>query len=207
MGAPPFGRPASMTVLAIREADGPLTARETLRELLHDATEFMLGWDCIAPLKAQLGQPFRVIEARLQAAVDARYQLPPWTAEDYASHMRADRLAAACEAYPVVGWSRTDMDEALGIEIPPALRRSCSSERVCSLGAVAAPGGAGSPHGALSRARLRVPVQHVAIPNARLRTRAEPFSDAILTSSIPRFSVSQTLSAQFRNGALRAKLK
>ena len=111
----------SLTVLAIREAEGPLTAQEGLRELLHDATEFMLGWDCIAPLKAQLGEPFRELEARLQAAVDARYRLPSWTAEDYAKHKRADRLAAASEAFHVVGWSRTDMVEALGIEIHPLL--------------------------------------------------------------------------------------
>ena len=111
----------SLTVLAIREAEGPLTAREALRELLHDAAEFMLGWDCIAPLKAQLGQPFRQLEARLQAAVDARYRLPQWTAEDYAKHKRADRLAAASEAFHVVGWSRTDVVEALGIQIHPLL--------------------------------------------------------------------------------------
>jgi hypothetical protein len=92
-----------------------------LRELLHDATEFMLGWDCIAPLKAQLGAPFRQLEARLQAAVDARYRLPQWTAEDYAKHKRADRLAAASEAFHVVGWSRAEMVEALEIEIPPLL--------------------------------------------------------------------------------------
>ena len=75
-GASQWGHPLSvaqhsLTVLAIREAEGPLTAQEGLRELLHDATEFMLGWDCIAPLKAQLGAPFRQLEARLQAAIDA----------------------------------------------------------------------------------------------------------------------------------------
>ncbi len=111
----------SLTVLAIREAEGPLTAQEGLRELLHDSAEFVLGWDCVAPLKAQLGAPFRELETRLQAAVDARYQLPTWTAEDYARHKRADRLAAASEAFHVVGWSRTDMVEELGIEIPPLL--------------------------------------------------------------------------------------
>jgi len=120
MGSSPFRRPAQLDRPRDPRADGPLTAREGLRELLHDATEFMLGWDCIAPLKAQLGQPFRVLEARLQGAVDARYQLPPWTAEDYAKHKRADRLAAASEAFHVVGWSRTDM-EALGIESKPLL--------------------------------------------------------------------------------------
>ena len=111
----------SLSVLAIREAEGPLTAGEALRELLHDATEFMLGWDCITPLKAELGEPFRRLEARLQAAVDARYRLPAWTAGSYARHKRADRLAAASEAFHVVGWSRTDMVEALGIAIAPLL--------------------------------------------------------------------------------------
>ena len=125
-GASRWARPLSvaqhsLTVLAIREAEGPLTAREGLRELLHDATEFMLGWDCIAPLKAQLGAPFRQLEVRLEAAVEARYRLPPWSAEGYAKHKRADRLAAASEAFHVVGWSRTDMVEALGIAIPPLL--------------------------------------------------------------------------------------
>jgi uncharacterized protein len=125
-GASRWARPLSvaqhsLTVLAIREAEGPLTAAGALRELLHDATEFMLGWDCIAPLKAQLGEPFGELEARLQAAINARYRLPPWAAEDYVKHKRADRLAAASEAFHVVGWSRTDMVEALGIAIPPLL--------------------------------------------------------------------------------------
>jgi uncharacterized protein len=109
----------SLTVLAIREAEGPLTPAEALRELMHDATEFMLGWDCIAPLKAALGAPFRELEARLQAVVDARYRLPAWTAGAYAKHKRADRLAAASEAFHVVGWSRLDMVEALRIEMAP----------------------------------------------------------------------------------------
>jgi 5'-deoxynucleotidase YfbR-like HD superfamily hydrolase len=73
----------SLTVLTIRKAEGPLTPGEALRELLHDATEFMLGWDCITPLKAQLGKPFRDLEARLQSAIDTRYQLPEWTLEAY----------------------------------------------------------------------------------------------------------------------------
>jgi 5'-deoxynucleotidase YfbR-like HD superfamily hydrolase len=112
----------SLTVLAIREAEGSLTPGEALRELLHDAPEFMLGWDCITPLKAQLGKPFRDLEARLQSAIDTRYQLPEWTSETYAIHKRADRLAAASEAFHVVGWSRADMRKTLRIaEVP--LRR------------------------------------------------------------------------------------
>ena len=111
----------SLTVLTIREADGALTPGEALRELLHDATEFMLGWDCITPLKAQLGEPFRALDARLQSAIDTRYRLPEWTPEAYAIHKRADRLAAASEAFHVVGWSRVDMRKTLRIAEVPLL--------------------------------------------------------------------------------------
>ena len=42
----------SLAVLALREAEGPLTAREALREILHDATEALVGgFDCV-PIKA-----------------------------------------------------------------------------------------------------------------------------------------------------------
>ena len=111
----------SLTVLTIREGDGALTPGEALRELLHDATEFMLGWDCITPLKAQLGEPFRALEARLQSAIDIRYRLPEWTPEAHAIHKGADRLAAASEAFHVVGWRRVDMRKILRIAEPPLL--------------------------------------------------------------------------------------
>jgi hypothetical protein len=111
----------SLTVLTIREADGALTPGEAARELLHDATEFMLGWDCITPLKAQLGEPFRALEARLQSAIDTRYRLPEWTPEAHAIHKRADRLTAASEAFHVVGWSRVDMRKILRIAEAPLL--------------------------------------------------------------------------------------
>ena len=102
----------SLAVLALREAEGPLTAREALREILHDATEPLVGgWDCIAPLKPHLGPAFEQLDRRLQAAVDQRYQLPAWTGDTYARHKHADRLAAASEAFHVVGWSLTDMQD------------------------------------------------------------------------------------------------
>ena len=54
------------------------------------AVEFMLGWDYIAPLKAR-----------------------SWASHSANSkHKEADRLAAASEAFHVVGWSRTDMVDA-----------------------------------------------------------------------------------------------
>ena len=110
----------SLAVLALREGSGPLTAREALREIAHDATEALMGgFDCIATLKPHLGLAFEQLDRRLQAAVDQRYQLPAWTDDTYAQHKHADRLAAASEAYHVVGWSLADMRESLGITLDP----------------------------------------------------------------------------------------
>jgi hypothetical protein len=75
----------------------------------------MLGWDCITPLKAQLGEPFRALDAQLQSAIDIRYRLPEWTPEAYAIHKRAGGVAAASEAFHVAGWSRVDMRKTLRI--------------------------------------------------------------------------------------------
>lgn len=110
----------SLAVLALRERDGKLTPREALRELLHDATEALLGgFDAIAPLKPHLGEGFARLDRRLQEAVDRRYDLPPWTDESYDVHKRADRQAAANEAYHVVGWSRDDIRASLQITLDP----------------------------------------------------------------------------------------
>jgi hypothetical protein len=126
----------------------------------------MLGWDCIASLKAQLGQPFLELEARLQAAVDVRYLLPSWTAEGYAKHKRADRLAAASEAFHVAGWSRTDIVKALGIEIDPLLDDPLPQNGFARCGPWPPRATQHFFHGAVPRACSRVSVQHVAIPNA-----------------------------------------
>ena len=112
----------SLTVLAIRQLTpgAPLTSQDGRRELLHDATEALLGgWDPITPLKPYLGEGCRALVTRMQQAVDERYDLPPWEAEDYRQHKLADRLAAASEAFHVAGWSREAMREDLGTDLAP----------------------------------------------------------------------------------------
>ena len=112
----------SLTVLTLcRTSPGPaLTAAEARRELLHDAIEALMGgWDPITPLKPHLGQGYQHLVARLQAAVDARYDLPAWTPASHARHKAADRLAAASEAHRVAGWDRDAMREHLGITLDP----------------------------------------------------------------------------------------
>jgi hypothetical protein len=114
----------SLTVLAIcRASPGTkLTKTQQLRELLHDADEGFLSFDCITPVKPHLGEGYASLVERLQAAIGVRYQLPAWAAEDYARHKRADRLAAASEALHVVGWSLHDIFHTLEIEARPLIR-------------------------------------------------------------------------------------
>ena len=114
----------SLLVLVLRQQmqpHQPLTPREALRELLHDADEGLLGFDPISPLKPHLGVGFAALTCRLRHAIDTRYSLPGWAAEDYLLHKRADHLAAASEALHVAGWSMEDITETLGLRLAPAM--------------------------------------------------------------------------------------
>ena len=108
----------SLTVLEVVRgaAPGPLSPAQALRELLHDAEEAFLGFDCISPLKRALGQPFADVTDRLMAAVQQRYGLPIWTPAEHALHKSADVAVAATEAAHVVGWSDVEIREVLRID-------------------------------------------------------------------------------------------
>lgn len=120
----------SLLVLEIRRmlADTPLTPQDELQELLHDAEEGFLGFDCISPLKQILGEPFKSVERRLGSAIWERYEVMPWTEDSLSLHKQADRVAAASEAVHVVGWCPQEVIDVLGItaqvlETDPLLRR------------------------------------------------------------------------------------
>jgi len=110
----------SLLVLALRRAaaPAPLTPAEQRAELLHDAEEGFLGFDCISPLKRVLGEPFAQVADRLMRAVSLRYALPGWTPASHALHKRADSIAAASEAVHCTGWSRDEVRDVLGIAFP-----------------------------------------------------------------------------------------
>lgn len=111
----------SLTVMHLRRAwaPGPLAPVLELRELLHDAEEGLLGFDCISVLKPFLGERFRELSRRLETAVFLRYGVPAWTAREHRIHKRADRLAAASEAVHVAGWSRKEVRNTLKIRSEP----------------------------------------------------------------------------------------
>jgi len=113
----------SLLVLVLRQQmqpHQPLTPREALRELLHDAEEALMGgFDPISALRPHLGAGFQELADRLRSAVTLRYGLPCWDGDDLVLHKRADRLAAASEALHVVGWPREEVRDTLGIPLTP----------------------------------------------------------------------------------------
>ena len=92
--------------------------RRELRELLHDADEGLLGFDCISVVKPFLGEAYRTLTERLESAIALRYGLPAWTAAERKIHKKADRIAAASEAVHVVGWTPSEVRHTLRIPFP-----------------------------------------------------------------------------------------
>lgn len=118
-GAPLSVAQHSLAVLERRRRTQPLSALHQLRELLHDAEEGLINFDCISPLKPFLGPAFSDLQARLAAAVAQRYRLPAWTAADKKAHKQADIAAAAAEAVYVAGWTPLEVRDTLGIRATP----------------------------------------------------------------------------------------
>jgi len=116
-GAPLSVAQHSLAVLALRRARtrSGLSQAEQRRELLHDAEEGLLGFDCISPLKPFLGAGFEALQSRLQAVVATRYALPPWTPESKRAHKACDIALAAAEAVHVAGWTPAEVRFTLGI--------------------------------------------------------------------------------------------
>ncbi len=111
----------SLFVLQLRRLWFPAAhdARADLRELLHDADEGLLGFDCISVLKPFLGDAYRQLTARLANVIAIRYNLPAWTEKERRPHKKADRIAAASEAVHVVGWTEAEVRNVLRIPFKP----------------------------------------------------------------------------------------
>ncbi len=106
----------SLLVERIAEQINPRAGIKTrLFVLLHDAAEYVIG-DMISPFKAVIGAPYRNAEARLLAAIMARFSLPcpvPKLAQDLAK--KADRSAAWHEATALAGFSPAEADGVFGL--------------------------------------------------------------------------------------------
>ena len=89
-----------------------------LAALLHDASEYVIG-DMISPFKSALGAGYKDFEARLEAAIHVRFQLPPKTPQTIKTLIKkADRACAFYEATQLAGFNKRESLQIFGA--PPA---------------------------------------------------------------------------------------
>ncbi|TYC52752.1 HD family hydrolase [Rhodobacterales bacterium] len=91
-----------------------LTPDWRLAVLLHDAPEYVIG-DMISPFKAVIGEAYKAVEARLQAAIHLRFGLPaqiPVTIKKLAK--RADIICAYFEAVELAGFEEAEAAKIFG---------------------------------------------------------------------------------------------
>jgi 5'-nucleotidase len=96
------------------DLDSALPQDFRLAALLHDAPEYVIG-DLISPFKAALALDYRAFEAKLLAAINVRFGLPPELPENAAKLIkRADKIAAFYEATGLAGFSREEARRFFG---------------------------------------------------------------------------------------------
>jgi 5'-deoxynucleotidase YfbR-like HD superfamily hydrolase len=99
----------SLLVLEILEASIDRPSRGLRRAaLLHDASEFVTA-DLITPFKAVIGDAYKALEHRVQAAVHVRFGLPAQLKDEWHKAIkRADIDAAFLEAVELAGFGEDE---------------------------------------------------------------------------------------------------
>jgi 5'-nucleotidase len=99
-----------------------LDRKARLEILMHDAPEYVIG-DMISPFKAVIGGAYKLVEARLLAAIHLRFGLPLKRSEAIERMIKtADRGAAYLEATHLAGFSPAEARRFFGT--PPVLSRA-----------------------------------------------------------------------------------
>jgi 5'-deoxynucleotidase YfbR-like HD superfamily hydrolase len=91
-----------------------MSSADRLAALLHDAPEYVVG-DMISPFKALVGGEYKVVEARLQAAIHLRFGLPAERPAALTDAIKAaDRVAAFFEATGLAGFTEAEAAKFFG---------------------------------------------------------------------------------------------
>lgn len=91
-----------------------LPAAHRLAVLLHDGPEYVIG-DMISPFKAVIGENYKQVEARLQAAIHLRFGLPATLPAEVTKLAKtADRVSAYFEAIELAGFSEEEAARFFG---------------------------------------------------------------------------------------------
>jgi len=97
-----------------RALDPAFDARKSMTALLHDAPEYVIG-DMISPFKTILGASYKDVEARLEAAIHLRFELPAITPQKLKRLIKkADQICAWFEAVQLAGFEAREADKFFG---------------------------------------------------------------------------------------------
>ena len=89
-------------------------AERQMAALLHDAPEYVIG-DMISPFKATLGDDYKLVEKRLQHAIQLRFALPPILPAALTKEIRrADLICAYFEATRLAGFVESEAASFFG---------------------------------------------------------------------------------------------
>ncbi len=91
-----------------------MPAADRMAALLHDAPEYVIG-DMISPFKALVAGEYKVVEARLLAAIHLRFGLPAERRAELSRAIKAaDKIAAFHEATRLAGFSSAEATAFFG---------------------------------------------------------------------------------------------
>ncbi len=94
--------------------DPNISIRTRAIALLHDAPEYVIG-DIISPFKTVVGETYKDVESRLQAAIHLRFALPAKPTQMALKLTKAaDRAAAFIEATHLAGFTVEEADKYFG---------------------------------------------------------------------------------------------
>lgn len=86
-------------------SDGRVQPEDQLFALLHDGPEYVIG-DMISPFKNVIGDSYKSVEKRLEAAIHIRFGLQPHPSDKLKKAIkRADQVSAYFEATLLAGFS------------------------------------------------------------------------------------------------------
>jgi 5'-deoxynucleotidase YfbR-like HD superfamily hydrolase len=114
---------SDLVVEIIKEIKPNATTSDLMTAKLHDAAEYVTH-DLITPFKAVIGDVFKEVETRLEAAIYIHVGLPGKPTPSLKKLIKkADHIAAATEAVQLAGFSKHEVKSVLKINEKPLEKR------------------------------------------------------------------------------------
>ena len=100
--------------MVLRARFPDLPAASALMALLHDGPEYVIG-DMISPFKSAIGESYKSIETKLEAAIHLRFGLSAHPPHELKRQIKvADRVSAYFEAVHLAGFEKAEAADLFG---------------------------------------------------------------------------------------------